>query len=88
MINPEHNMEALMDVQLQITVSFGRSRVALRDILDSEPGSLIPLERTEGQLVEIQVNRSVIGYGEVVDVDGHYGIRIHHLAKSPLTKSI
>ena len=38
--------------------------------------------------MEIQVNRSVIGYGEVVDVDGHYGIRIHHLAKSPLTESI
>ena len=80
-------MEALMDVQLPITVSFGRTRVALRDILDLETGAIIPLERTEGQLVEIQVNRSVIGYGEVVDVDGHYGIRIHHLAKPALGKT-
>jgi flagellar motor switch protein FliN/FliY len=75
-------MEVLMDVQLPITISFGRSRVPLRDLLDLEQGALIPLERAEGQLVEIQVNRSVIGYGEIVDVDGHYGIRIHHLAKS------
>ena len=75
-------MEILMDVQLPVTISFGRVKIPLRDILELEPGALIPLERTDGQLVEIQVNRSVIGYGEVVDVDGRYGIRIQRLAKS------
>lgn len=75
-------MEILMDVQLPVTISFGRVKIPLRDILGLEPGALIPLERTDGQLVEIQVNRSVIGYGEVVDVDGRYGIRIQRLAKS------
>lgn len=80
-MKPEPNMELLMDVQLPITVSFGRTRMALRDVLELESGSLIPLERSEGQLVEIRVNRSVIGYGEVVAVDGQYGIRIQRLAK-------
>jgi flagellar motor switch/type III secretory pathway protein FliN len=50
--------------------------------LDLEPGAMIPLERGEGQLVEIQVNGSLIGYGEVVDVDGRYGIRVERLARS------
>lgn len=81
-MKPEPNMELLMDVQLPITVSFGRTRLPLRDVLDLEPGALIPLERAEGQLVEIRVNRSVIGYGEVVAVDGQYGIRIQRLAKA------
>lgn len=81
-MDQENKMEVLMDVQLPITVSFGKTRIPLRDLLELETGALIPLERTEGQLVEIQVNRSVIGYGEVVDVDGHYGIRIQRLAKS------
>jgi flagellar motor switch protein FliN len=82
LIRPEKNMELLMDLQLPITISFGRAKVALGELLDLEPGAMIPLERGEGQLVEIQVNGSLIGYGEVVDVDGRYGIRVERLARS------
>ena len=78
----EQNLELLMDVQMPVTICFGRAKVLLKDLLEMEAGTLIPLDRTESQLVEIQVNRAVIGYGEVVEVEGHYGIRIQKLAKT------
>jgi flagellar motor switch protein FliN/FliY len=78
----EQNMELLMDVQMPVSISFGRTRILLKDLLEMDAGSLIPLDRTDDQLVEIQVNRAVIGYGDLVEVDGHYGIRIQKLAKN------
>jgi flagellar motor switch protein FliN/FliY len=78
----DQNMDLLMDVQMPVSISFGRARILLKDLLEMDAGSLIPLDRTDDQLVEIQVNRAVIGYGEVVEVDGHYGIRIQKLAKT------
>jgi len=78
----EQNLDLLMDVQMPVTICFGRARVLLKDLLDMETGTLIPLDKTESQLVEIQVNHAVIGYGEVVEVDGHYGVRIQKLAKT------
>jgi flagellar motor switch protein FliN len=78
----EQNMDLLMDVQMPVSISFGRTRILLKDLLEMDAGSLIPLDRTDDQLVEIQVNRAVIGYGDVVEVDGHYGIRIQKLAKT------
>jgi flagellar motor switch protein FliN/FliY len=78
----DQNMDLLMDVQMPVSISFGRTRILLKDLLEMEAGSLIPLDRTDDQLVEIQVNRAVIGYGDVVEVDGHYGIRIQKLAKT------
>lgn len=78
----ENNMDLLMDVQMPVSICFGRARVPLKDLLEMGAGATIALDKTEDQLVEIQVNRAVIGYGEVVELDGHYGIRIHKLAKA------
>jgi flagellar motor switch protein FliN/FliY len=68
-----------MEVELPVSVSFGRAQIALRDVLKLTSGSIVELNRTISDPVEIIVNNCVIARGEVVVVDGNYGVRIHQV---------
>ena len=70
------NIELLLDVELPISVSFGRSEMPLKDVLKLGAGSVVELDRAVNDPVSIIVNRKPIAKGEVVMVDGNYGVRI------------
>jgi flagellar motor switch protein FliN/FliY len=72
-------LDLLMEVELPISVSFGRAQLPLRDVLKLNSGSIVELNRTISEPVEIIVNNCVIARGEVVVVDGNYGVRIQHV---------
>ena len=69
-------LDLLMEVELPVSVSFGRAELPLRDVLKLNSGSIVELNRTIGDPVEIIVNNCVIARGEVVVVEGNYGVRI------------
>ncbi|HTM50362.1 MAG TPA: flagellar motor switch protein FliN [Bryobacteraceae bacterium] len=71
--------DLLMEVELPVSVSFGRAQLALRDVLKLNSGSIVELNRTIADPVEIIVNNCVIARGEVVVVEGNYGVRIQHV---------
>jgi flagellar motor switch protein FliN/FliY len=70
------NIELLLDVELPVSVSFGSSEMNLRDVLKLGSGSVIELDKSVNDPVSIIVNRKPIAKGEVVMVDGNYGVRI------------
>ena len=70
------NLEMLLDVELPISVSFGTSEMTLKDVLKIGTGSIIELNNSVNDPVAIIVNRKPIAYGEVVIVDGNYGVRV------------
>lgn len=72
-------LDLLLDVELPVSVSFGRARVALKEVLKLTSGSIIELNRSVSDPVEVIVNNCVIARGEVVVVDGNYGIRIQEI---------
>jgi flagellar motor switch protein FliN/FliY len=72
-------LDLLMEVELPVSVSFGRAQLPLRDVLKLNSGSIVELNRTISDLVEIIVNNCVIARGEVVVVEGNYGVRIHQV---------
>ena len=72
-------LELLMEVELPISVSFGRARLALRDVLKLTSGSIVELNRTVSEPVEVIINGAVIARGEVVVVEGNYGVRIDQI---------
>jgi flagellar motor switch protein FliN len=72
-------LDLLMEVELPVSVSFGRADVPLRDVLKLNSGSIVELNRTITDPVEIIVNNCVIARGEVVVVDGNYGVRIQQV---------
>lgn len=70
----------LLDIELPITVSFGRAEMPLEELLKLTTGSIIELKRSIDDPVELRVNDSVIAHAKVVVVDGNYGIQIEDIA--------
>jgi flagellar motor switch protein FliN/FliY len=73
------NMEFLLDVEVPVSLSFGQARLPLKDVLKLTPGSVVELNRQPDEPVDIIVNNSVIARGEVVVVEGNYGVRIQKI---------
>jgi flagellar motor switch protein FliN/FliY len=72
--------DLLLEVALPVSVSFGRTSLQIREVLKLNTGSIVELDRFVSDPVEVIVNDCVIGHGEVVVVDGNYGVRINQLA--------
>jgi flagellar motor switch protein FliN len=70
------NLEMLLDVELELSVSFGHTTLVLQEVLKLSSGSIVELNRSANDPVELLVNDAVVARGEVVVVDGNYGIRI------------
>lgn len=76
---PSKTFDLLMGVELQVSVSFGHVQLALKEVLKLTAGSIIELNRTIDEPVEVIVNNCVVARGEVVVVEGNYGVRIHKI---------
>lgn len=68
--------QTLLDLELPLSISFGSAILPLKDVLALGRGAVIELDRESRDPVEISVNDIVIAEGDVVAVDGHYGVRI------------
>ena len=72
-------LEFLSDVEMRLTVLFGRVEMTIRDLLALKTGTVVGLDRPEGEPLEIRVNNTLFARGEVVVVNDHYGIRVTEL---------
>jgi flagellar motor switch protein FliN len=70
------SIDLLLDVELPVSVSFGRAQLMLKDVIKLTTGSIVELNRSLAEPVEVIVNNCVIARGEVVVIEGNYGIRI------------
>jgi flagellar motor switch protein FliN len=70
------SIDLLLDVELPVCISFGRAQLPLKDVIKLTTGSIVELNRALSEPVEVIVNNCVIARGEVVVVEGNYGIRI------------
>ena len=68
--------EELADLQFPVTVVLGQARLRIRDVLRLTAGSLVELDRQEGELAEIMVRNTVVARGQIVSIGGNYGLRI------------
>jgi flagellar motor switch protein FliN/FliY len=77
----EHSktFDLLLDVELPVSVSFGHAQVPLKDVLKLTTGSIVELSRAVVEPVDIVVNNCVIARGEVVVVEGNFGVRIQQV---------
>lgn len=77
-MSPEeiNNIELIKDVKLPIRVRIGSKKMLLKDVLSMDIGSVIELDQLANDPLEILVGDKVIGMGEVVIVDGNFGVQI------------
>jgi flagellar motor switch protein FliN/FliY len=66
----------ISNVEMALTVEIGHTRMAVRDVLNLEPGAVIELDRSAGAPADILLNGRLIAHGEIVVVDQDYAVRI------------
>ncbi len=69
-------LELLRDVNVKITVELGRTNKYVREVLTFAPGSIIELDKREGEPVDVYVNDMLFARGEVVTIDESFAVRI------------
>jgi flagellar motor switch protein FliN/FliY len=72
-------IDLLLDVELPVSVSFGRAQLALKDVIKLTTGSIVELNRAVSEPVDVIVNNCVIARGDVVVVEGNFGVRIRQV---------
>ena len=73
---PVQSLDFILDIPLKITVELGRTKMAVRDILQLAQGSVVELSKFVGKPLEVLVNDKLIARGEVVVVNEKFGIRL------------
>ena len=77
-----HAAPLLMGVKLPIRILLGRTQLSLKDVSQLGSGSVVELDCSPNDPVEVIVNDKIIAHGEVVVIQGNYGVRITRLAAS------
>ncbi len=73
------NISLIMDVKLPVRVRIGSRKMLLKDVLNMDIGSVIELNQLANDPLDILVGDKVIAHGEVVIVDGNFGIQISEI---------
>ncbi len=70
------NINLIMDVRLPIRVRIGNKKMLLKDVLTMDIGSVVELNQLANDPLEILIGEKRVAYGEVVIVDGNFGVQI------------
>ena len=70
------NFELLLDIPLEVTVEIGRTRLAIRELLQLGPGSVVELQKLAGETLDVLINGRPIARGEAVMVNDKFGVRL------------
>ena len=72
----EINLDALMDVQVTLSVEIGRSKMPIKQLISLNQGAVVELDRSVNEPLDLLVNGTLIARGEVVVVEGQFGLRL------------
>lgn len=76
MAEDERQIEFLYDVELELSVILGSSRMLIRELLKLATGSVVELNKLAGESLDVVINDKVIARGEAVVVNEKFGIRL------------
>jgi flagellar motor switch protein FliN len=76
------NYRRLLDVGLGVKLRFGTRRMALRDVLALSSGLVVELDNKLNSPVDLLLDGRIVARGEVVVIDGKYGLRVTDVVDS------
>lgn len=71
-----NNIDMILDIPVNLTVELGRTKLAIRSLLQLAQGSVVELDGLAGEPMDVLVNGCLIAQGEVVVVNEKFGIRL------------
>lgn len=75
-LGTRNNYRLLQDIPLRLSVEVGSTSLRLAELMDLNSGSVVELDRQANELLDILVNGTLVAKGEVVTVNGKFGIRV------------
>ncbi|WP_081299606.1 flagellar motor switch protein FliN [Gilliamella apicola] len=81
-LSPQHTQDnkqdinLILDIPVSMSVELGRTKMAIKDLLNLTQGSVIALDGLAGEPLDILINGYLIAQGEIVVVGDNYGVRI------------
>ena len=70
------NLDLIQDVPVTLAMEVGRTDITIRNLLQLNQGSVVELDRTAGEPLDVYVNGTLVAHGEVVVVNEKFGIRL------------
>jgi flagellar motor switch protein FliN/FliY len=74
--NAHNDIDMILDIPVQLTVELGRTKIAIKSLLQLAQGSVVELDGLAGEPMDVLVNGCLIAQGEVVVVNEKFGIRL------------
>ena len=74
--NTRNDIDMILDIPVQLTVELGRTKIAIKSLLQLAQGSVVELDGMAGEPMDVLVNGCLIAQGEVVVVNDKFGIRL------------
>jgi len=74
-------LEALLDVEVEITAVLGTAMMPVSQILKLGRGAVVELNRNVGEDIEVHANNRMVAHGEVVVVEDRLGVNLTDLIK-------
>lgn len=71
-----NGLDRLLDIPLEISVELGRMKMLVKDVVELGAGSIVEIEKSAGEPVDILVNGRLVARGEVVVIEDNFGVRI------------
>lgn len=70
------DIDFILDIPVQLTVELGRTKIAIKNLLQLAQGSVVELDGLAGEPMDVLVNGCLIAQGEVVVVNDKFGVRL------------
>ena len=81
-VQEKAQLHRVIDVPLAVTLRFGQRQLTLRELLELSTGSLVELDRQVEEPVDLMLGERIVARGEVVIVDGNYGMRVTEVVEN------
>ena len=70
------NLDLVLDIPVNVTLRVGTTDISIRDLVSLVEGSVIALDTSAGEPMDVLVNGTLIAHGEIVVVDDRFGVRL------------
>ncbi|MBY8033828.1 flagellar motor switch protein FliN [Vibrio fluvialis] len=81
----ERDLSFFRNIPVTVTLEVASKEIALGDLMKAGEGSVIELDKLNGEPLDVKVNGSLLGHAEVVVVNDKYGLRLIDVLDSALT---
>jgi flagellar motor switch protein FliN/FliY len=82
------NIDVILDVPVTLSLEVGRAQMSVGKLLRLSQGSVVELDRSAGEPLDVLVNGALVAHGEIVIVNDKFGIRLTDVVPQPKRSAV